>query len=105
MKKHLLIKSGCSILIASFAALIPLSAAQATESQERVQERVRDDQTSGTMQGGSATDGAPASQYKSPGARGPMRSDMADTRSSEKIQNEWKKQKEMENRLFPLGGP
>lgn len=85
MKKHFLLKSGCSILIGLSGLLIPLTAVQAVEGDRVIEERL-DSGGTGNTQSTTPSDETTTRQYDDQsipqGAQGPMRSDMAMDKSA-----------------------
>ena len=119
MKKHTLAKAGCSLIIGAFGVLLPLSAAQADNMD---QDRMYQDRSGSTWStepqtlppsdpttsSGNDTTHPPGrydNQTAPQGAQGPIRSDMStDSRYSGRTQEWSKKDRELQNRLFPLPG-
>jgi hypothetical protein len=95
--KTLSFKSGCSILIAVFGAVLPLSAAQAA---------TQDGMGGGTWSSAPQSEASPTIYYDDlrptpKGPQGPVRSDMTDDKSASNAQGDMRMGHEYR---FPLSG-
>lgn len=91
MKKQLFLKSGCTLLIALFGAVLPLSSAQAEDLLESIHKLRTDERAAKTYMKSHTSSTMPRdSTYQSTpqGAQGPMRSDMMDDAAIERQRNE-----------------
>jgi hypothetical protein len=91
MKNHVLAKAGCRMLIGAVTVLLPLGAAQA-DNTDRMQHEKSGSGWSTEQRTTPPSDTPPSMQYDSQsapqGAQGPIRSDMSDNRTPERIRNE-----------------
>lgn len=112
MKKSILLKSMASVLM---GALLPLSAVQALDLQDRIRMEGLGESKPADMRSAPSSDMHSSEQYGTQaapqGAQGPMRSDMKDDDQSTRHSADRSPQRsteeinrDIEKRLYPIGG-